>query len=177
MLLDYMPTYYKKSKVFKALLKAYEGELNANNDANFDLQAQLFVDTATWGLSVWERELKIATDLAKPHLERREVIKSRLRGSGTCSAEMIKNTATAYTNAEIEVTENNSQYKFVIRFTGVKGVPADIEMFKSTIEAIKPAHLTYTIEYKYTVWGELKATTWDKVKKVTWGELMVKEVV
>ncbi|MDD2217944.1 MAG: DUF2313 domain-containing protein, partial [Eubacteriales bacterium] len=106
-LMEYMPGYYSKSDVFINLLRGFTKALNENNYAIEDLENQLFVDTATWGLDVWERELGIYTDLSKPLLERREFIKSRLRGIGTCSIEMIENTALAYTNAEIDVIEDN----------------------------------------------------------------------
>ncbi|MBN7773161.1 YmfQ family protein [Clostridium aminobutyricum] len=171
MLLDYMPSYYKDSKVFAALLKAFTDEINANNYAISDLESQFFVDTATWGLSVWEKELNITTDISKAYQERRELIKSKMRGTGTCTIEMIKNTALAYTNAEIEVIEDNPNYKFVVRFIGVKGIPDYIETFKHTIDTIKPAHLSYRVEYNYNTWGEVKEVTWGTIKTGTWGEL------
>lgn len=177
MLLDYMPSYYKDSKVFAALLKAFTDEINANNYTISDLENQLFVDTATWGLSIWEKELSITTDISKSYEERRELVKSKIRGIGTCTIEMIKNTALAYTNAEIEVIEDNPNYKFVIKFISVKGVPNDINAFKHTIDTIKPAHLAYTVEYTYTTWKEVKAATWSQVKKGTWGELKLREVI
>lgn len=177
MLLNYLPSYYKESKVFAELLKSFTNEINKNNYSISDLEAQLFVDTATWGLNVWEKELNLYTDLSKQYKDRREAIKAKMRGSGTCTIEMIKNTALAYTNAEIEVIEDNPNYRFIVKFVSVKGVPNDIEAFKRTIDTIKPAHLAYKIEYSYTTWGELKATTWGAVKDGTWAELKIKEVV
>ncbi|MFV0517823.1 MAG: putative phage tail protein [Aminipila sp.] len=177
MLLQYMPSYYKNSNVFKALLKSFINEINKNNYSISDLENQLFVDTATWGLVIWERELRLSSDLEKSYEERREIVKSKLRGTGTCTIEMIKNTALAYTNAEIEVVEDNPNYTFIIKFVSVKGIPADIEVFKNTIDSIKPAHMVYRIEYKYTTWSELKKTTWGNLKTRTWGEIKTKEVV
>lgn len=167
MLLEYMPSYYKDSKVFANFLKAFTNEINANNYAITDLENQLFVDTATWGLDIWERELNIYTDLSKPYIDRREFIKSRLRGSGTCTIQMIKNTALAYTNAEIEVIENNANYSFIIKFIGVKGVPRDINAFNKTIDTIKPGHLAYTVEYTYNTYDFLKTKTHDFLKTKT----------
>lgn len=176
MLLEYLPSYYKDSKVFAELLKAFTGEINKNNYAIYDLENQLFIDTATWGLNIWEREFSIKTDISKSLPERREVIKAKMRGSGTCTIEMIKNTALAYTNAETEVIEDNPNYTFIIKFINIKGVPPDIDSFKNTIESIKPAHIDYKLEYRYTTWGELKKSTWGELKKHTWAELRTKEV-
>ncbi|MDD4390327.1 MAG: YmfQ family protein [Eubacteriales bacterium] len=158
-LMKYMPDYYRKSEVFINLLTAFTKALNDNNHSIEDLGNQLFVDKATWGLDIWEKELNIYTDLSKPYTDRREFIKSRLRGSGTCTIEMIKNTALAYTNAEIDVIENNPDYSFVIKFVGVKGIPNDVNSFKRTIDTIKPAHLVYTVEYSYNTHNFLKAYT------------------
>jgi len=171
MLLEYMPSYYSNSAVFVNLLQAFTNEINTNNYSITDLENQLFIDTATWGLNIWERELNIYTDLSKPYIDRREFIKSKLRGSGTCTIEMIKNTALAYTNAEISVIEDNPNYTFKIKFTGVKGIPRDVEAFKSTINAIKPAHLTYTVEYTYSVWNDLSTKTWSELAAKTWEQV------
>jgi len=174
MLLDYMPSYYRDSKVFGALLKAFTDEINTNNYAISDLENQLFVDTATWGLNVWEKELSITTDISKSYEERRELIKSKMRGVGTCTIEMIKNTALAYTNANIEVIEDNANYKFVVRFTSEKGIPNYIDAFKNTIDTIKPAHLSYRVEYSYNTWADVKEVTWGNVKTGTWGDLKIR---
>lgn len=168
MLLDYLPNYYKDSKVFAELLKAFTNEINANNYAISDLENQLFVDTATWGLDVWEKQLGIYTDASKPYTDRREGVKAKMRGSGTCTIDMIKNTALAYTNAEVEVIENNANYAFVVKFVSVKGIPRDVDAFKSTMDAIKPAHLAYTVEYTYSVWNDLKTKTWSALVGQTW---------
>lgn len=72
---------------------------------------------------------------------------------------MIKNTALAYTNAEITVIEDNPNYTFKVKFIGVKGIPNDVNAFKSTIDTIKPAHLTYVVEYSYNTHDFLKTKT------------------
>jgi hypothetical protein len=171
MLLDYMPAYYRDSKVLIALLRAFTEEINENSRTISELESQLYVDTATWGLDVWERQFGIYTDLSKPHQERREAIKAKMRGFGTCTIEMIKNTALAYTNTEVEVIEDNATYTFVVKFANVKGVPSNEGAFKKTIDTIKPAHLAYTMEYTYTTWGELKAKLWGELKTKTWGQV------
>jgi hypothetical protein len=168
MLIDYLPSYYNDSKVFSELLKAFANEINSNNYAISDLGNQLFVDTATWGLDVWEKQFAIYTDLSKPYQDRREVIKAKMRGFGTCTIEMIENTALSYTNAEIEVIENNPNYSFAVKFVSMKGIPRDINAFKNTLDAIKPAHLAYTLEYTYTVWNDVVAKTWAALSAETW---------
>lgn len=171
MLIDYLPNYYRDSRVMSELLKAFTEEINKNNYSIADIENQFFIDTATWGLDIWEKEWGVYTDHSKPYSERREVIKAKKRGTGTCTVEMIKNTALAYTNADVEVIERNENYMFVVKFVSVKGIPPNIEDFKNTIDIIKPAHLAYRLEYTYTVWNDLKSYTWDDLITHTWDDV------
>lgn len=173
MLLDYMPSYYKESKVFAELLGAFTNEISAKNLSIAELENQLFVDTATWGLDIWEKQFGLNTNISKPLLERREAIKAKMRGFSTCTIQMIKNTALAYTNAEVEVFEDYPNDTFKVKFVSVRGIPKDIDAFKRTIDTIKPAHLAYTVEYTYTTWGELKIKTWGDLKTKTWEQVRV----
>ena len=43
--------------------------------------------------------------------------------------------------------------------------------FKETIEIIKPAHLTYTVVFRYRTWGELSPYRWGELEPFTWDEL------
>ena len=175
MLIDYLPIYYRDSKVMMELLKAFTDEINKNDYSISDIENQFFINTATWGLDIWEKEWGIYTDHSKPFEERREVIKAKRLGMGTCTIEMIKNTALAYTNADVEVIEHNENYMFVVKFVSVKGIPPNITDFKNTIDTIKPAHLAYRLEYTYTVWNDLTGKTWDELKGHTWDEIKTVE--
>ncbi|MFD2880996.1 putative phage tail protein [Paenibacillus rhizoplanae] len=53
------------------------------------------------GLSRWERLLGLASDTNKSYATRREMIKAKLRGSGTTTPEMIRRTASAFFPGEM----------------------------------------------------------------------------
>lgn len=168
-----LPEHYSASPETAALqdaLDAVATELRADAE---DLVRQLFVDTATWGLSLWEAAYGILANVSASYEERREIVKAALRGSGTCTVQMIKNTAMSYTNAEIELTEDAANYRFVIKFVGKKGIPPNMDAFCRTIDSIKPAHLAYTLEYTYTTWGEVRSKTWGELKSKTWEQVRV----
>lgn len=173
-LMKYLPKYYEKSKVMKSIQQAIAKGLGV---ANYDVEEvlnQFFVDTATWGLSLWEEDLGIITDMKKSYEARREIIKAKLRGSSSVTRGMLKNTALAYTNAEIDVIEKFDDYSFIVKFISVKGIPENLNGFKQTIEEIKPAHLDFSIEYTYNVWNFLKEKlTWTepKSKGSTWNNI------
>ena len=71
------------------------------------------------------------------------------------------------------VIEDNTKYHFVVRFVGIKGIPRNMQAFIEMLEAVKPAHMSYSFEYTYTVWGDLKAMMWGELKTKTWKQVKV----
>ena len=55
-----------------------------------DLINQAFIDTATWGIDLWEEEYGLDTNKLLSYEERREIVKAKKRGRGTTTIEMIK---------------------------------------------------------------------------------------
>lgn len=174
-LMKYVPRYYNESNVVKNIFDAYEKELAFLHWQIDDLQDQFFIDTATWGLDIWEKEWGIHTDHSKPYEERREVVKAKMRGRGTTTKEMIKNVAEAFSGGEVEVIEDNENYSFTIQFVGIKGIPRNMQDLINTLKIIKPAHLGYTFKYTFTVWNMVSHLTWGEVKTQTWNELRIYE--
>lgn len=166
-----LPEHYRASLECTSLqgaLQAVADELRADVE---DLIRQLFVDTATWGLRLWEEAYGIPTNVSLSYEVRREIVKAAIRGAGTCTVQLIKDTAISYTNAEIELTEDSANYRFVIKFVGKKGIPPNMEAFCRTIDSIKPAHLAYSIEYTYSTWADVRKKTWADLRKMTWGKV------
>ena len=146
------------------ILKAYMEDLNKN----------LYVKTATWGLDLFEEELGLVTDKSISYEERRERILAKKRGSGTTTKAMIKNTAEAFSGGEVEVIEKFNEYSFIVKFVGVRGIPKNLALFKQMIEEIKPAHLNYELAFTYTVWNMIMSNSnvWNDFSNKTWLELM-----
>lgn len=55
----YLPPFLTSLKEMAELLKAEAPEFDKQNNSIFDLTDQLFVPTATWGLSRWEKILNV----------------------------------------------------------------------------------------------------------------------
>jgi len=170
-LMALMPMYYRNSSVMKTLLESIAGEIGQLNWAIQDVLRQFYVDTATWGLDLWEQEIGIETDLLKNYLNRREVIKARLRGYGTTTVEMIKNAAAAYSGGEVSIIEYPAEYRFVVKFVGIRGIPPNMQDLTRTLEMIKPAHLAFSYAYTYLVWQEACSYTWGQAASKSWNEL------
>lgn len=169
-LLKYLPPFYADLKDMVDIQSSQGIEIEMQRAAITDLLNQFFVNTATWGLDIWERELGIATSTGANE-RRREVIMAKLRGAGTTTKEMIRSVASAFSGGDVEVMEYPGEYRFVVKFTGVLGIPPNMDGLVTAIDEIKPAHLAYSFTYKYTTWSMLQGLTWQQVGGKTWGEL------
>lgn len=155
---DYLPHYYGDSVIVGNVLDRDKAELDTLNRDVADVLAQFFIDTATWGLTYWERELGLVTDETKPIEQRRAVVRSKLRGIGTVTVELIKNVALAYENGEVAVTEDNANYTIVVQFISALGVPDSIGDIQNAIREIIPAHMGISYIYRYYLVSQIHGT-------------------
>lgn len=169
-----LPLYERKSTVFQEIIKVEGQQFTVLHAHVNDIQSQLNVDTATWGLAFYEKELNITTDLNKSLEERRSVVKSKMRGHGKVDAALIKLVVDAYTNGDVEVTFDG---KINVRFVSVRGVPTNLNDVYKSVEDIKPAHLDVTYIFLYTTWDRFGSfnLTWDEFDALnkTWDEVEV----
>lgn len=175
--MKYLPGYYRKSQVMTNITNAENIELQtfqANLTSTLD---QFFVETATSALEKWERDLGIQVDNTKPWEQRRSVIKAKLRGTGTVTLDLIKNTAASYSNGEVDVIEDNSNNCFTIKFIGTIGIPPNIDDLENTIEEIKPAHLAYSFEYTFNTNNDISLFTHSHLAGYTHTQLREEEVI
>lgn len=170
---EYVPPFLTQSKIFNTNYDIQQGEIDSLNEAIEDIVNQCFVDSATWGLKLWEEFLNIKVDETKLADYRRSSIKAKLRGSGTITVNLIRNVAESFQNGEVDVTENTSPYTFDIKFVGSKGVPPNLEDLKKAIEEIKPAHLAVTYSFTFNTWNNFKNSTWQQAADDTWDKLRV----
>lgn len=59
---EQVPAYHYISEQSRALIDMLEGASLEAKAALEDVMAQFFVDTATWGLALWEQQVGIETD-------------------------------------------------------------------------------------------------------------------
>lgn len=170
------PTFWADSPETIAIIDALGGEANDLRAALEDLIAQCDINTATWGLSYWERQVGIDVDVSKDPAYRRTRIISKLRGTGTVTVAMIQNVAESFANGDVEVIEDAQNYHFDIKFVGRMGIPPNMDDLTATIEEIKPAHLTYGYIYVYRTWAVVAPMTWAQTALYTWQHLKEGEI-
>lgn len=163
-LMHYLPHYWHNIKEMQTLQNTLGIEVSQLHCSIQDVFAQLFVDTATWGLELWERKLGIEINKALSYQRRREIIKAKMRGTATTTKELIKSVAAAFSNGEVEVIEDNAKYVVKIKFVGTRGIPANVEGFKKILSQIIPAHLVIEYIFTYITWAEFDSynKTWQE---------------
>lgn len=147
-----------RNKIDKAYHDSLNNEIRLLQIAVIDTFKQLFVLHATWGLSEWE---KIAGLPESPELNeviRRGNVMAAFRSIGGTNIDKIKDICRAYTNGEVEVLEVPSEYRYVVKFVSMIGIPPRIDQVKKMIDLVNPAHLEWDFKYKYNTWGDLLNT-------------------
>ncbi|KGE21068.1 putative phage tail protein [Paenibacillus wynnii] len=170
-LMKYLPSYYQGVQEMEELQETLGVEIGSLKPSSIDVLNQAFVETATWSLGRWESELGLSTDPSKSFVSRREMITAKLRGSGTTTPEMIQRTASAFSGGDVLLEEVPGEYRFIVRFVGILGIPPNMAGLIQMIEEIKPAHLAYEFVYTYTYWSALRSISWNTAGAKTWNEL------
>lgn len=147
MILDQYPAWWRQSPETVAILEALGSEAEALRADLRDLLAQCHVETATWGLALWEQQVGIPTDEGKAIEDRRAAVLSRLRGIGTVTVDMIRRVAESFSTAPVEIVEDAAGYHFDVKFIVNDGRPQDLSDYAAAINAVKPAHLTASAIY------------------------------
>lgn len=103
--------------------------------------------------------------------DRKDRIIYTLLSKNIFTPHILKEQAKIFTNGEIEVIENYGDYSFTIKFTSLIGVPPNIENFKAVIEVIKPAHLNFSIEFRYNTHNQVAYFVHNSLKTKTHKEI------
>jgi hypothetical protein len=170
-LLEMLPPYYQKSAEVADLQNAINAEVEKVRSAKDDLLLQLNVETATWGLDLWEKAYGIKTDVSKSYAFRRSRIESKMRSQGVTTVAMIKNVAESFSNGEVDVIEHPEKYRFEIKFIGTLGIPPNMDDLTAAIEEIKPAHLDFAYVYIYVTHRQLKQLTHAELAAFTHAQI------
>lgn len=170
-LIDLLPRNYKESREVIELQGALANQVEAIRAAKENLFQQLDINTATWGLKLWEEIYGIKIDITKPDSYRRTRILSKMRGQGTTTKAMIQNVAESFSNGEVEVIEHNGEHRFEIKFTGTIGIPPNMDDLTAAVQDIKPAHLAYEYTYIYRTHRDLSQYTHKYLSNFTYKQI------
>lgn len=137
----YLPQFLKKDEHFAKIQEALNMEHEKQRQAIIDIAKQFFVDTATWGLSSWERVYATNPPADADITLRRALIKAKMAGAGVMTKIAVERLINMFTeNGDAYINEDSGPGTFEIIFPSlVLYHPA----LKSVLEEMVPAHLLY----------------------------------
>lgn len=138
--LKHLPKFLQKDNDFKNTALICDDEHEKLRLAILDVKDQFFVETATWGLSDWERILSISVKYGATIKDRRTQILLKLQGANVVSEAFIINLVNNFLSDNSgNIVQHNKDYYFDICFNN--GSLFDWEGLQEAIETYKPAHL------------------------------------
>lgn len=144
--LRYLPPFLAKDAHFKGVQDALSREHENYRLLLQDIAAQFFVDTATWGLTSWERIYETDPPTGADYATRRALLKAKIQGQGVMTVEAMRSLVMLVSGADaVEITELPSDG--LIRFT----LDADTtrkSILLRTLETMMPAHLVWELYFR-----------------------------
>lgn len=106
--------------------------------------AQIFPQTATWGLKYWEEEYGITTDESKSIEERREILIISMYRKRPVTPYRIKQLVKSITGCESVVEENIQPNTMKIIVVGY--VPGTLTALRNELDRTLPSHISYVLQ-------------------------------
>lgn len=142
MLPELIPERLHKIPELMTVINAEEPEAIAALEAVTDFLAQLNVDSATWGLDLWEYQYGIPINHVKSVQARRSILKAKMRGTATTTVEQIRRVVNAYTgNDSCKVTEYPSKYLVSVAYELPNELLDVVDDCEISLRTILPAHI------------------------------------
>jgi hypothetical protein len=142
-MLDTVAPVYDRSKlslyVFEAIGKTLSYDLGF---ADGDFISQMFPQTVTWGIRLWEDEYGITPDERKTIQQRRQSLMSIMYKNKPITPYRIRQIVYAYTGKESDIQENASTNTITIN---IHGYISNLSVLKEELDRKLPAHLNYVI--------------------------------
>ena len=147
-LINKLPDFYRECPKTNTIQDGLSSEINNLYSKVNSTIDQLYVNSATWGLSEWEKFADIKKTEGTIE-QRRARVASKLKAKGTTTLEVMKSLCKSYAE-DIRVTEIYNEYKILLELITTKesDIPKTYNFadMNEAIWEIKPAHLGHEIE-------------------------------
>ncbi len=141
-----IPSFWLNNEQIPEIINAIQPELDKMQNAIEDFWAQLFIDTATWSLSYWEKEYGLTANANDTIENRRNAVKVKIRGNKTATLPVLQSIVDAYGgNTQLSDTGHEVHIKYV----EPNGVPDNLSGMLKSLRDATPAHLPFTSERVY----------------------------
>ena len=147
-LINKLPDFYRECPKTNTIQDGLSSEINnlySKVDSTID---QLYVNSATWGLSEWEKFADIKKTDGTIE-QRRARVASKLKAKGTTTLEVMKSLCKSYSE-DVRVTEIYNEYQILLELIIAKenDIPKTYNFadMNEAIWEIKPAHLAHEMD-------------------------------
>ena len=173
----YMPGYVTDIDEMHAIYQSEGYEAGAMHQGVTTSENQCYIDSTTWGIIRWENVYGIVLNDALQMSDRRSIVKQLIGAGATTTAQAIEDLAYQVTGTNASVKEETAKYSFTVFFYGTFGIPKNVLQFSKLLEKIIPAHLKYSLEYRYMTWAEMLEKTWSEANAYTWEGLRMNRII
>lgn len=170
-LMKLLPDYYSGNTTMEELQSIIGKEVNNLAGKVDEAVAQCFIDSSSILLDRYENIYGIEVDAGLSNIMRREIIRAKMRGSGTTTKQLVQDVASSYSYGSVSVAEANEIYTIKITFVGEKGIPKNLKALKKALREIIPAHLVIEYIFTYSTWGDVKSKSWGNLLNKTWEQV------
>lgn len=148
-LIDKLPSFYGNGGLVPEIQKSLEIEREILEKEIIEFRKQLFVETSSWALNLWEEFLNIPIDESLGIDLRRSRIKAKItRSTPALTQNQLKNILSPYFES-IEIFEYARENRFEAIFGTNTIIGGNLNIAINEIEESKPAHLAYLVGINY----------------------------
>ena len=142
--LEYISPIYEQSIIMQAIMEAIGAEWDDVDRLTDEVFAQLFPQTATWGIMYWEWLLGIPPNDSLSIEQRRARVLTRMQTRWSMTKERMEQLIRTFSqDKQAFIREFFDQYRFEVLFSLTQSV--DLGTVYEVIEEAKPAHLSYSL--------------------------------
>ncbi|MBL0387931.1 DUF2313 domain-containing protein [Tumebacillus sp. ITR2] len=154
----------------KGIYQSIALQVDDLDGAILDGQKQLFIDSATWALPIYEAEFAIKLVDQSNEVARRNNVMAMSRGGLGATPASITNVLKSY-GYSTRILEDFSGYTVTIQFNDFRGVPPNLGDLQTLMTRFIPAHLQLKWSFIYTQHRELRSFTHAQMKSMTHDQL------
>lgn len=142
-MLDMVAPIYDLSKLTLYVFQAFGETLTKELDfVTGDFISQMFPQTVTWGIPLWEDEYGIAPDASKTIEQRRQYLMNAIYKHSSITPKRVEDLVYAVTGAKSKVEEHTAPNTITI---SIYSYISNLQPLKNELNAKLPAHINYSI--------------------------------
>lgn len=157
--LGYISPIYEQSVIMQAIMEAIGAEWDEAERLADEVLAQLFPQTATWGIVYWEWLLGIPPNDSISIQERRARVLAKMQIRWPITKERMEQIIRTYSgDDQAYIKQYFDEYRFVVLFDISR--PADLRAVFEIVSETKPAHLAWSLILTIFTKREIRHKHW-----------------